>query len=102
MKNFYELFPERFQNKTNCITPRRWLKACNEGLSSLIDRTIGTDWPANLDKLRGLEAHADDPSFQAEFMAVKRANKAALATVIVSAISYVASSLWVFPERDAP
>ncbi|HRQ88729.1 MAG TPA: glycogen/starch/alpha-glucan phosphorylase, partial [Bacteroidia bacterium] len=84
LKNFYELFPERFQNKTNGITPRRWLKACNEGLSSLIDRTIGTDWPANLDKLRGLEAHADDPSFQAEFMAVKRANKERLAHLIQS------------------
>ncbi len=55
-KSFYELYPGRFQNKTNGITPRRWLKACNEGLSSLIDRSIGADWPAHLDKLRGLEA----------------------------------------------
>ncbi|MCB1205303.1 MAG: glycogen/starch/alpha-glucan phosphorylase [Verrucomicrobiae bacterium] len=81
-KSFYELFPERFQNKTNGITPRRWLKACNEGLSALIDRTIGPDWPADLDRLRGLEAHADDPGFQSEFMAVKRANKERLARFI--------------------
>ncbi len=81
-KSFYELFPGRFQNKTNGITPRRWLKACNEGLSGLIDRSIGTDWPANLDKLRGLEAFADDPQFQAEFMAVKRRNKERLARLI--------------------
>ncbi len=81
-RNFYELFPGRFQNKTNGITPRRWLKACNEGLSSLIDRRIGTDWPANLDRLRGLEAFADDPGFQAEFMAIKHRNKERLARMI--------------------
>jgi starch phosphorylase len=83
-KSFYELFPGRFQNKTNGITPRRWLKACNEGLSSLIDRSIGADWPANLDKLRGLEAFADDAGFQSKFMAVKRANKERLARFIES------------------
>lgn len=81
-KSFYELFPERFQNKTNGITPRRWLKACNEGLSALIDRSIGSDWPANLDRLRGLEAFADDPQFQAEFMTVKFNNKVRLARLI--------------------
>ncbi len=82
LRNFYELFPERFQNKTNGITPRRWLKACNQGLSKLIDRTIGEDWPANLDRLRDLEAHADDPGFQQEFMAIKRQNKERLAGFI--------------------
>ncbi len=80
--SFHELFPGRFQNKTNGITPRRWLKACNEGLSALIDRTIGPEWPADLDRLRGLEAHAGDPGFQAEFMAVKRRNKERLARFI--------------------
>jgi len=81
-KSFYELYPGRFQNKTNGITPRRWLKACNAGLSALIDRTIGPDWPADLDRLRGLEAYADDAGFQTEFMAVKRANKERLAHFI--------------------
>jgi starch phosphorylase len=81
-KSFHELYPGRFQNKTNGITPRRWLKACNEGLSSLIDRSIGADWPANLDRLRELEAFAGDPGFQSEFMAVKRANKERLARFI--------------------
>ena len=80
--NFHELFPERFQNKTNGITPRRWLKACNEDFSALIDRTIGPDWPADLDRLRGLEAHAGDPGFQEAFMAVKRRNKERLARLI--------------------
>jgi starch phosphorylase len=80
--DFFELFPERFQNKTNGITPRRWLKACNPELSALIDRSIGNDWPANLDKLRELERFADDPAFQEEFMAIKHRNKEALAALI--------------------
>lgn len=80
--NFYALFPDRFQNKTNGITPRRWLKACNPELSGLIDRSIGNDWPANLDKLRDLEKFADDPAFQEEFMAIKHRNKENLAALI--------------------
>lgn len=81
-KSFHELYPERFQNKTNGITPRRWLKACNEGLSELIDRRIGSDWPAALDKLRGLEDHVGDADFRAEFMSVKHRNKERLARFI--------------------
>ncbi|MDF1860680.1 MAG: glycogen/starch/alpha-glucan phosphorylase [Verrucomicrobiales bacterium] len=81
-RNFYELFPERFQNKTNGITPRRWLKACNPDLSSLIDRKIGLDWPGDLDRLRSLEQFADDPGFQEEFMQIKHRNKECLAALI--------------------
>lgn len=81
-KTFYELFPERFQNKTNGITPRRWLKACNPALSALIDRSIGNAWPADLDRLRGLEAFAENPDFQQEFRAIKRHNKVRLARLI--------------------
>ena len=81
-KTFFELFPERFQNKTNGITPRRWLKACNPELSSLIDRSIGSDWPQDLDRLRDLEKFADNADFQKEFMAIKLRNKQALATLI--------------------
>ncbi len=81
-QDFYALFPERFQNKTNGITPRRWLRACNEELSGLIDRSIGVDWPKDLDRLRSLEAFADDPGFQGEFMAIKYRNKVRLASLI--------------------
>jgi len=81
-KTFYELFPERFQNKTNGITPRRWLKACNPALSGLIDRSIGTEWPADLDRLRGLEAFAENPDFQDEFRTIKHRNKERLAKLI--------------------
>ncbi len=80
---FNELFPGKFQNKTNGITPRRWLLACNPRLSRLIGNALGSsDWARDLDKLRGLESKADDAAFQDEFMAVKRANKVDLAAVI--------------------
>jgi len=81
-RNFHELFPDRFQNKTNGITPRRWLKACNPGLSALIDRSIGDDWPRDLDRLRELERFAGDTGFQDEFLAIKHENKKQLAALI--------------------
>ncbi len=80
--DFHELYPGKFNNKTNGITPRRWLKACNPHLSELIDETIGSDWPVDLDKLRGLEKFADDKDFQQRFMDAKRRNKETLASII--------------------
>ncbi|MBN1403004.1 MAG: glycogen/starch/alpha-glucan phosphorylase [Opitutales bacterium] len=80
---FDELYPDRFNNKTNGITPRRWLKQCNPALSALADRCVGTDWPADLDKLRGLEKFAEDKAVLDEFMAIKRANKEVLAKIIM-------------------
>jgi glycogen phosphorylase len=80
---FNELYPGKFQNKTNGITPRRWLLYCNPNLSALITRVLGSNaWVRNLDLLRGLEKLADDAAFQREFMGIKRANKVALAHVI--------------------
>jgi len=81
---FDELYPGKFNNKTNGITPRRWLLACNPRLSELITSKIGDGWARDLDKLRGLEQWADDPAFQNEFMAVKHANKVDLAHTIAS------------------
>jgi len=80
---FDALYPGKFNNKTNGITPRRWLLACNPRLSELITTKIGHGWERDLDKLRGLEAFADDPQFQSDFMAVKLANKTDLAGVIM-------------------
>ena len=80
--DFDELYPGRIQNKTNGITPRRWLKVCNPGLSSLIDRTIGDDWPRDLDRLRQLESAIDDPHWRGEFRAIKRQNKERLVGII--------------------
>jgi len=79
---FDALFPGKFNNKTNGITPRRWLLACNPRLSHLISSKIGRGWERNLDELRGLEPYAKDPEFQKEFMDVKHANKVDLARII--------------------
>jgi len=79
---FDQLYPGKFNNKTNGITPRRWLLACNPRLSALITKKIGSGWERNLDLLHGLEPFAGDAEFQAEFMAVKHANKVDLARLI--------------------
>jgi starch phosphorylase len=79
---FDVLFPKKFNNKTNGITPRRWLLACNPRLSQLISSKIGRGWERNLNELRGLEPFAKDPVFQKQFMEVKHANKIDLARVI--------------------
>ncbi len=77
--DFAELWPEKFSNKTNGVTPRRWLLACNPGLAAAITKRIGDGWVSDLEQLRKLEKHADDSEFQDEFRAVKRANKQRLA-----------------------
>ncbi|WED24901.1 glycogen/starch/alpha-glucan phosphorylase [Vibrio sp. JC009] len=76
---FNELYPGRLTNVTNGVTPRRWLKFCNPGLSQLITDKIGDQWPADLDQLTKIAEFADDKAFQADFMAVKKANKERLA-----------------------
>jgi len=77
-----KLYPERINNKTNGVTPRRWLLECNPGLSKLIAERIGSEFQDNIDLLTQLDSHADDPNFQEQFAAVKRANKAALSDLI--------------------
>jgi len=81
-RDFHELWPERFNNKTNGVTPRRWLSHCNTGLRGLVDDTIGTGWIADLSQLRGLEALADDAAFRERWRQVKRDNKNALAALV--------------------
>ena len=77
--DFHALWPKKINNKTNGITPRRWLLGCNPRLADLITRNIGHGWERDLDRLRELEPLADDASFREEFMAVKHANKVKLA-----------------------
>jgi starch phosphorylase len=77
--DFYALWPERFNNKTNGITQRRWLLQANPGLARLITDTIGDAWITHLEALRGIEPQAQDAAFQQAFMDVKRANKVRLA-----------------------
>ena len=82
--DFASLWPERFTNMTNGVTPRRWLAQANPGLSSLIDSTIGSGWRLDLDQLKRLLPHAQRSDFRSAFMAVKHANKARLAEHIRS------------------
>ncbi len=82
--DFFELWPEKFNNKTNGVTPRRWLLKANPGLAGLISATIGDRWITNLDELRGLEPYAHDSAFQQAFREVKRGNKRLLADTVWS------------------
>ena len=77
-RDFHELFPGRFQNKTNGVTPRRWLLQCNPGLAALITEAIGEKWTTNLDELARLRTVLEDASFRERWTVVKRANKARL------------------------
>lgn len=76
------LWPDKFTNVTNGVTPRRWLKACNPKLAQLLDSKIGNAWPTDLKQLSKFAAFADDAAVQDAFMAIKQQNKAELATVV--------------------
>ena len=77
--DFYELWPERFNNKTNGVTPRRWLLSCNPRLAGLINEAIGSKWVADLELLSNLEPLAKDGAFLEKFQQIKLANKTDLA-----------------------
>jgi starch phosphorylase len=80
--DFYQLWPERFNNKTNGVTQRRWLLKGNPSLARLINRTIGDGWITDLGKLKTLESYAEEDWFQQEFLNIKRSNKNRFARVI--------------------
>ncbi len=84
LKDFHEMFPDRFNNKTNGITPRRWLLASNFGLTNLISKHIGYDWPKDLEQLQKLIPLSDDSSFCQDFASVKHQNKEILAKIVKS------------------
>jgi starch phosphorylase len=81
-RDFHELWPERFNNKTNGISPRRWLAHCNPGQSALIGGAIGEDWVTGLERLSRLAPLADDPPFRRRWREVKLRNKERLAELI--------------------
>jgi len=83
-RDFYELYPDRFSNKTNGITQRRWLKKANPELSGLISGHIGADWVTNLKELEKLRPLAEDPAFRQSWREVKRKNKEKLASYILA------------------
>lgn len=91
LHDFAEYWPERFNNKTNGITQRRWLLKANPPLAQLITETIGDGWITNLDELRRIEPFADDAGFRARFAAAKRANKEWLAGLIERRLNVLVS-----------
>ena len=78
LRDFYEIYPEKFNNKTNGITQRRWLGHANPALSELITSKIGDGWYTNLDELKKLVPLADDADFRSRFMEIKHNNKVEL------------------------
>ncbi|MDR1914378.1 MAG: glycogen/starch/alpha-glucan phosphorylase [Clostridiales bacterium] len=84
LKDFYEIYPEKFNNKTNGITQRRWLAHSNPRLAGLITDTIGDAWITDLDQLKQLMPYREDSSFREKFMQIKRQNKVDLANYIYS------------------
>ena len=81
-KDFYELWPKKFNNKTNGVTPRRWLSLCNPDLSQLITETIGDDWTSNLSQLTRLAQFINEENFCSRWHEVKQENKRRLAQMV--------------------
>jgi len=81
-RDFYELWPEKFNNKTNGVTARRWVVSSNPALSDLITRSIGADWITEMSKLKELLPFADQASFRKEWVKIKQANKVHLAEIV--------------------
>lgn len=79
LKDFYALTPQKFSNKTNGVTPRRWMLRSNPGLARLLTARIGPGWSHDLEKLRRLEPLAEDAEFRREWRAIRRQNKLQLA-----------------------
>ena len=80
--DFYELWPEKFNNKTNGVTARRWMVSSNHALSNLIKRTIGEAWITEMSQLKQLAPHADNAAFRSEWRNIRQLNKARLAELV--------------------
>lgn len=93
-KDFYELWPSKFNNKTNGVTPRRWLAGCNPALAELITATIGDTWITDLSELQKLKPYAEDAAFREKWLAIQRQNKQRL-------IDYKKSELGLELSADA-
>ncbi len=82
LRDFHELWPQRFSNKTNGVTPRRWIGVANPRLSRCLTHAVGERWLTDLERLRELEPLAEDADFRAQWRDIKRSNKTALASLI--------------------
>ncbi|MFQ3244601.1 MAG: starch phosphorylase [Arenicella sp.] len=82
-KSFYELWPDKFNNKTNGVTPRRWLAHCNPGLTTLVNDTIGDGWIRDLDVIEQLKPYSENAEFRRQWRSVKTANKEKLTDLVL-------------------
>lgn len=96
LPDFYELWPEKFNNKTNGVTQRRWLKQSNPALSKLITDTIGNKWIKDLFELKNLEEHSKDKSFQDEWKKIKNTNKVDFANYLNDKFGFEINPLSMF------
>ena len=96
LKDFYELWPDRFSNKTNGVTPRRFLALANPGLRKLLDDTIEDGWLVDMGRFRDLESYAEDAAFRHQWRAVKHANKERLADYVRSTTGVELNPDWLF------
>ena len=96
LKDFYEMWPARFSNKTNGVTPRRFLALANPGLRALLNDALGEQWPTELGQLRQLEAKADDAAFRQKWRAVKQGNKKRLADYVRERTGIEIDPAWLF------
>lgn len=96
LHDWYEIFPERFQNKTNGITPRRWLGLCNPELSALITEKIGAGWETDLDRLSELKKYVDDQSVIDRFNRIKHEKKVQLCAYLKEHEGVEVSPDWCF------
>ena len=95
-RDFYEIYPEKFNNKTNGITPRRWLLYSNKQLSETFDKYIGKDYRTDLDKIKELNNHVDDKKLQKEFLDVKKLKKEQLAAWLNNQYGIIVDSNSIF------
>ena len=82
--DFYKIWPERFNNKTNGVTQRRWLSHCNPGLRNLLNETIGNQWETDLSAIEAIKPYSDDATFRESWKAVKLANKQRLSEYVLA------------------
>jgi glycogen phosphorylase len=99
VSDFAEMFPDRFNNKTNGVTPRRWLLAANPDLSNLVTEAIGDSWVTDLSQLRGLMPLAEESGFRDRFHAAKQTAKERFATWLQRATGKVIDPLTIFDSQ---